>query len=113
MEQARTQSKPPGEMLAFLQSLAGFAIAVLVMLGVGGTVYYLVAPGGWIAGVFGRSLAGGLAALLAFLIIGVCVWLVRGWIPQRARNRYSELFVYAFAGAGLLYVIELLMKGSF
>lgn len=107
------RSKPLGETRTFLQALAGFAIAVLVMLGVGGTAYYLVAPGGWIAGVFGRSLAGGLAALLAFLIIGICVRLVRDWIPQRARNRYSELFVYAFAGAGVLYLVELLMKGSF
>lgn len=107
------RSKPLGETLTFLQALAGFAIAVLVMLGIGGTVYYLVAPGGWIAGVFGRSLAGGMAALLALLIIGVCIWLTRGFIPQRARDRYSELFVYAFAGAGVLYVVELLMKGSF
>jgi hypothetical protein len=105
--------KPLSETLAFLQALTGFAIAVLVMLGIGGTVYYLVAPGGLVAGVFGRSLAGGMAALLAFLIIGVCFWVVREAIPQRARNRYSELFVYAFAGAGVLYVVELLMKGSF
>lgn len=104
--------KPVSDTAAFFQALAGFAIAALVMLGVGGTVYHLVAPGGWLAQVFGRSLAGGMAAILAFLIIGVCAWLTRGWISVKSRNRYSELFVYAFAGAGALYVIELLMKGG-
>ena len=43
----------------FFQALAGFAIAALVMIGVGGTVYKLIEPGGWFAQLFGRSLAGG------------------------------------------------------
>ena len=104
--------KPLGELATLLQALAGFAIAILVMLGVGGTVYNLVAPGGWLAGVFGRNLAGGMAAVLAFLIIGACLWLARDWISVRNRNRYSELFAYGFAAAGALYFTELLLKGG-
>jgi hypothetical protein len=93
----------------FFQAAAGFAIAALVMLGVGGTVYNLIAPGGWFAQVFGRSLAGGLAVLLAFMMIGLCLWLTRSWISVRSRNRYSEVFVYLFAAAGALYSVELLI----
>lgn len=104
--------KPVSDTVVFFQALAGFVIAALVMLGVGGSVYHLMAPGGWLAEVFDRSLAGGLAAILAFIVIGVCVWMTREWISVKARNRYSELFVYAFAGAGALYLIELLMKGG-
>lgn len=97
---------------AFFQAIVGFAVAALVMLGVGGTVYHLVAPGGWLALIFGRSLAGGLAAVLAFLIIGLCGWLVRSWISVGARNRHSDLFVYGFVVAGGFYAIEMFTKGA-
>lgn len=104
--------KPVSDVAVFFQGLVGLVIAALVMLGVGGSVYHLLAPGGWLAEVFDRSLAGGLAAILAFIVIGACVWMTREWISVKTRNRYSELFVYAFAGAGALYLIEFMMKGG-
>lgn len=104
--------KPLTDTAIFFQALAGFAVATLVMFGIGGTVYNLVAPGGWLGGVFGRSLAGGMAAILAFVIIGACIWLAREWISVRDRTRYSELFAYGFAAAGALYFVELVMKGG-
>lgn len=108
MNQAK-QLKPVSDTSAFFQSLAGFAIAALVMVGVGGSVYHLVAPGGWLARLFGRSLAGGLAALLAFLVIGLCAWLTRASFSVTRRNRHSELFVYVFAFAGAVYALQILM----
>ena len=93
----------------FFQSLTGLAVAALVMLGVGGTIYKLVAPDGWIAHLFGRSLAGGMAALFALLMIGASYWLTRSWISVTSRNLYSELFVYVFAGAGLIYAVQMYM----
>ena len=96
----------------FFNSLVGFAVAVLVMLGIGGTVYKLVAPGGWLAQLFGRSIAGGLGAILAFLLIGLCFWLTRGWISVASRNRFSEIPVYLFAGVGAIYAVQLLTKGG-
>jgi len=103
MDQAKP--KPLSDLAIFGQALVGFAVATLVMLGVGGTVYHLLAPGGW--------LAGGMAAVLALLVIGACLWLARERIPVRARNRSSELFVYGFAAAGVLYFVELILKGGF
>ncbi len=93
----------------FFQGLAGFAIAALVMLGVGGTIYKMIAPDGWVAQLFGRSLAGGMAALLALLMIGTSYWLTRSWVSIGNRNRRSELFVYVFAGAGLIYAVQMYM----
>jgi hypothetical protein len=106
------KEKPPSETAVLVNALAGFAVATLVMLGFGGTVYNLVAPGGWLAGVFGRNLAGGMAAVLALILIGASVWLARDWIPAHSRGRYSELFVYGFAAAGAMYLFDLLMKGA-
>jgi hypothetical protein len=97
----------------FFQTLAGFAIAALVMLGVGGTVYKIVSPDGWMAEAFGRGVAGGLAATLALAALATFAWITREWISARHRNRFSELFVYTFAGAGLLYVALILAQGTF
>ena len=108
MEQARLRHD--SDTSQFFQALAGFAIAVLVMVGVSGTLYNLIAPGGWFAQLFGRSLAGGLAALLAFMLMGLCAWLTRGWIPAHIRKRYAEVFAYLFAGAGALYAAELIVR---
>ena len=94
---------------AFFRALAGFAIAALVMVGVGGTVYKLVAPGGWFGQLFDRSLAGGTGAILALLAIGLCAFLTQAWVSVTNRNRYSALFVYLFAAAGVLYSVELLI----
>ena len=95
----------------FFQSIAGFAIAVLVMLGAGGTVYNLVAPDGWLAPIFGRSLAGGLAAILALLIVGLCVKLTYNLLSVGDRSRYLEVFVYGFAATGAIYALQYLGRG--
>jgi len=104
---------PTGETAGFFQAIAAFAVAVLVMIGFGGTIYKIIVPGGWFAQLFGRSVAGGLAVLLALLLIGASAWLLRAWISITQRNRYSELFVYVFAGVGLVYSTQILMKGGF
>jgi len=110
MEQTRT--KPISDSGILFRAIGGFATAVLVTLGVGGTVYQLVAPGGWLAKLFGRSLAGGLAAVLALMIIAACAWLTRSWISIGMRNRHPELFVYGFALVGAIYAVQFLAKGG-
>lgn len=97
-----------GDLRSLLRALTGFATAGLVMLGVGGTVYYFIAPGGLLSQLFSRSAAGGMAALLALLLIGASAWMLRAWIPPRDRTRMSELLAYAFALAGFLYALQLL-----
>ena len=111
MEQVRT--KHLSDTSAFFHAIAGVAIAMLVMLGVGGTVYNLVAPGGWLAVAFGRSFAGGMAAVLALLIIAACAWLTRDLFSVGARNRHSEVFAYGFAAVGAIYAVQVLVKGGF
>ena len=111
MEQVR--SKRISDTGAFIHGIGGLAIAALVMLGVGGTVYNLVAPDGWLVRAFDRSIAGGMAAVLALMIIALCAWMTRSWVSIRSRNRHPELFVYGFAAVGAVYAVQFLIKGGF
>ena len=102
-----TKPRPLSDTSTFFHAIAGMAIALLVMVGVAGTIYKLVAPGGWFGQLFDRSLAGGMGAILALLVIGLCVFLTQAWVSVTNRNRYSAAFVYVFALAGALYSVEL------
>jgi hypothetical protein len=102
---------PAGDLRALLRVLTGFALAGLVILGVGGTVYHFIAPGGLLAQLFSRSAAGGMAALLAFFFIGVSGWMLRASIPARERPRMRELLSYPLALAGLVYAAQFIVKG--
>ena len=95
------------------QLLIGFAVVALVLLGIGGTIYKVISPEGWISQAFGRSLSAGAAALGSLLMIAGLAWFSRGWSSPRLRNRYSDLWVYTFAAAGLFYLAQLWTKGSF
>ncbi len=107
-----TKFRHESDFSASLRELAAFLIAVLVMLGVGGTAFHLLAPGGWLAMLFGRSLAGGIAAVLAFVMIGVSAWLISGSFSVTGGHRYADVFVYLFAAAGVLYVFAMLSGGG-
>jgi hypothetical protein len=91
----------------------GFMVVALVMLGIGGTIYKVISPEGWIAIAFGRSLSAGAAALGSLLMIAALAWFSRGWSSPRSRNRFSDLLVYTFAAAGMAYLAQLWVKGAF
>ncbi len=101
------------EMVTVAQVVVGFTVVMLVVLGISGTIYKVISPDGWIAQAFGRSLSAGTAALGSVLLIIVLAWFSRGWRSPRSRNRFTELFVYTFAGAGLVYLAQLWTKGLF
>jgi len=99
-------------MPVFFQVLSEFALLVLVTLGAGGTIYKIVAPDGWLAWLFGRSLSGSAAALTALVAIAVLAWFSRDWATPRQRNHAATLSFYVLAGAGLVYLAQLWLKGA-
>ena len=98
--------------VALARTLLGFSLLALVVAGVGGTIYKLMAPDGWLVSAFGRSVSGGLALISGITVVVVLVSLSRGW-AIRERNRRADLFVYAFALTGLLYLGQMLVNGRF
>jgi hypothetical protein len=101
------------EIYSIGQTVGGFAVVALVLVGIGGTIYKVIAPDGWLANAFGRSLSAGAATLGSLLVIVTLAWFSRGWAAPRHRNRGSDFLVYAFAAAGLAYVGQIWFKGSF
>jgi hypothetical protein len=89
----------------------GMVLLTLVVTGVAGTIYKVMAPDGWIANAFSRGTSAGLAVIGSVALLVALAWLSRGW-GLRARNRYSDLFVYTFAVAGFLYLTRFWISGT-
>ncbi|MDH5210448.1 MAG: hypothetical protein OEW96_02070, partial [Betaproteobacteria bacterium] len=107
MEHAKVKFEFP----VFAQVAAGFAISALVMIGISGSIYKLIAPQGWVVQAFGHSFGLGAALLAAVLGAAAVVWALPGRKPVQ-RARVSDAVVYSFAAAGLLYVGQMLALGS-
>ena len=101
------------EIYTLAHSLIGCVMVGLVLVGIGGTIYKVIAPDGWIALAVGRSLSAGAASLGSLIVIAGLAWFSRGWNSPRYRNRFSDLLVFSFAAAGLLYLGQLMLQGSF
>lgn len=105
-------AKAKYEFPLFAQTLFGFAISALVLIGISGSIYKLVAPEGWVVQAFGHSFGLGAALLAALLGAAAVVWALPGWAPSQ-RARVADAVVYGFAAAGLLYLGRLIVSGSF
>jgi hypothetical protein len=101
------------EVHAVAHAFLGMVIVALVLLGIGGTIYKIIAPDGWVAQAFGRSLSAGVAALGSLLMVVAFAWFSRGWSSPRRRTQFADIAVYGFAAAGLLYVVQLWILGNF
>lgn len=88
------------EIFSLVQAGIGLVIVALVVTGIGGTIYKVISPEGWVAQAFGRSASAGAAALGSLLMIAALAW-------------FSDLLVYGFAAAGFAYLAIYLSKGTF
>ena len=93
------------ETAAAAQTGAGLIVGVLVLTGIAGTVYKVIAPGGWVAQAFGHSAKAGFSVLLAIALLLGFAYFSRTWTPsQRHRNFTANLVVALFALAGAIYL---------
>jgi hypothetical protein len=89
----------------------GAVVLILVVTGVAGTVYKIMAPDGWIADAFHRSTTSGLALIGALGVFGLFAWISRG-AAIRGRNQRAAFLVYTFAAAGLVYLARFWIHGT-
>ena len=96
-----------------IQTLVGFVVLALVMIGVGGTVFRLIVPEGWLVQLFGSGVTAATAALLSLLLVAVLSWFTREWVSAHQKNRLADVLLYVFAGAGVVYLAQILMPLRF
>jgi hypothetical protein len=108
-----TTVKLKQELYSIAHAMVGCAFLALVLAGIGGTIYKVISPEGWIAVAFGRSLSAGAAALGSCALIAGLAWFSRTWGDPGKRTRASDVLLYGFALAGLVYLVQFWMKGTF
>jgi len=100
------------ELYSIVHAGIGCAFLALVLAGIGGTIYKILSPEGWIALAFGRSLSAGVAALGSCALIAALAWFSRSWGDVRNRTFVADCLVYGFAVAGLVYLAQFWSKGT-
>jgi hypothetical protein len=99
------------ELYSFAYTFWTCVLLALVLGGIGGTIYKVISPDGWVAQAFGRSLSAGVAALGSLALVGALAWFSRAW-GDPERGIVSYFVVYGFAAAGILYLLQFWIKGT-
>ena len=94
------------ESVALAQALVAFTVVMLIMVGIAGTVYRMIAPDGWIADAFSRGTVNGLVGLCAIALLCSLLWLKRGATAFAKRSNATEAVVLGFAGVGALFLLQ-------
>lgn len=105
-----TEFKLREQSWALAHALIGFGVVILVMIGIAGTIYRLIAPDGWVAEAFNRSLSAGLTTLVVLGVIGAMFWFSSPK-TQGKRNTSIELVVMGIAGAGAIFLLQASLNG--
>ena len=108
-----TTLKAKQELYSIAHAAVGCVFLALVLAGIGGTIYKVLSPEGWIAAAFGRSLSAGAAALGSCVLIAGFAWFSRTWGDPARRTRVADLLVYGFALAGFVYLVKFTTAGAF
>ena len=100
------------ELYSFAHTFWSCVLLTLVLGGIGGTIYKVISPEGWVANAFGRSLSAGAAALGSMALIAALAWFSRSWAPNGERSFFFQFLFYSFAAAGFIYLVQLWTKGA-
>jgi hypothetical protein len=92
-----------------IQTVIGFVVLAFLMIGVGGTIYRIIAPDGWLVQLFGAGFTAGTAALLSLLALAVLSWFGREWVSAYQKTRLADVLIYVFAGAGVVYLAQMVL----
>ena len=100
------------EIFSFAHTFYSCVLLSLVLGGIGGTIYKVISPEGWVATAFGRSVSAGAAALGSITVIAALAWFSRSWGDRTNRTLQTDFLIFGFAAAGILYLVQLWTKGT-
>lgn len=108
-------SKSLGQMLrSGLEDAVAVAVVGLVVLGVGGLVYKLLNPDGWLSEWLGRlwATSPGLVWAVGFIGAAVVILGKHAYDRNPRDSTRGNLVVYAFLALGLFFFFKLVVTGS-
>ena len=97
---------------AFAQLLYGFAVCVLIVLGMTGGIYKVVGPQGILEHAFGTALAGEFTVPLVLAVVAIGAWAARTLISERQKGRLWGGTTYLFGMLGVLFALRLATLGT-
>ena len=100
------------ELHSFVNTFVSCIVLTLVLGGIGGTIYKMISPEGWIATAFGRSLSAGAASLGSMALIAGLAWFSRSWAPNGERPFFWQFMIYLFDATVFVYLVMLWTKGA-
>jgi hypothetical protein len=100
------------EIYSFANTFFSCIVLSFVLGGIGGTIYKVISPDGWLASAFGRSFSAGAASLGSLALVAGLAWFSRSWAPADNRSILSHFVICGFAAAGVLYLVQLWTRGS-
>lgn len=103
------RTRPRQEIFPLMQGVSGVALLLAMLLGVVGTIYKFVQPGGWLTELATQGLPGGLTAFAA--LVAICALALV--VPERHAPWRKNFLLYGFAGAGGYYLLQLATRGTF
>ena len=57
----------------------------------------------------GAGFTAGTATLLSLLALAVLSWFGREWVSTYQKTRLADVLIYVFAGAGVVYLAQMLL----
>ncbi|HXZ50742.1 MAG TPA: hypothetical protein VEH51_01965 [Burkholderiales bacterium] len=96
-----------------LQTVAGFWLLALVLIGVCGSILEVIAPHGWLARTLGPGASLGAAAIISLVFVATVGWFAREWASAGDKHRITDVVLYAFAGAGLIFLWQMATGSGF
>ncbi|HEV3007665.1 MAG TPA: hypothetical protein VGX52_01375 [Burkholderiales bacterium] len=100
------------ELYSFANTFFSCIVLSLVLGGIGGTIYKVISPEGWVANAFGRSFSAGAASLGSLALVAGLAWFSRSWSAPDNRSLFLHFVLCGFASAGVLYLVQLWTKGT-
>jgi hypothetical protein len=100
------------ELYSFAHTFWSCVVLSLVLGGIGGTIYKVISPDGWVAMAFGRSLSAGAASLGSMALVAGLAWFSRSLGDTDNRSVLAHVLVWSFATLGLLYLAQLWTRGT-
>ena len=106
---ARTWRDALGSLVVDVASLVFIG---LVLLGVGGIVYHLLKPSGWLADLLDQMWSK--SPSLVWLVGFASALVAANWLYRRPRRpQDSDLLVYTLLALGVFFLFKLMVTGTF